>query len=181
MAAARVLIVPGLGGSEPHHWQTRWELRYGYTRVQQDDWDRPDRRAWMARLEAAVQAQPSPPLIVAHSLGCALVAHFAARMPGRLAGALLVAPADVDDPARTPDETRCFAPLLLQPLGFPARVVASHDDPYIAFERARELAAAWQARFVDAGSIGHINADSGLGDWDFGHALLEELVRSVGA
>jgi predicted alpha/beta hydrolase family esterase len=179
MAAPHVLIVPGLGGSGPSHWQTRWELRYGYTRVLQDDWDHPDRSAWSTRLDAAVQAQPSPPLVVAHSLGCALLAHFAARMPGRLAGALLVAPADVDDPARTPDETRCFAPLTLQPLGFRAVVVASRDDAFVGFARARELAAAWQARFVDAGSIGHINGDSGLGDWDFGHALLEELVRSL--
>jgi predicted alpha/beta hydrolase family esterase len=180
MAAPRVLTLPGLCSSGPTHWQSRWERRYGYARVEQDDWDRPERDAWLMKLEAAVQAQPSAPILVAHSLGCALVAHYAARMrPGQIAGALLVAPADVDDPARTPDETRCFSPLVLQALGFPAIVVASHDDPFIAFGRAGELATRWQARFVDAGNIGHINADSGLGDWDFGHGLLEELRASI--
>jgi predicted alpha/beta hydrolase family esterase len=119
-------------------------------------------------------------VLVAHSLGCALVAHFAAHVaPGRIAGALLVAPADVDDPARTPDETRSFSPLALHALPFPAIVVASRDDTYLSFERAKVLSSAWGARFVDVGALGHINSDSNVGEWQLGHGLLEALCRTA--
>ncbi len=116
-------------------------------------------------------------MLVAHSLGCALVAHAAARPEGaRIAAALLVAPADVDSPAHTPEETRDFAPLPRRPLPFPATVVASADDPYVALPRARAFAAAWGAAFVDAGARGHLNAASGLGDWPEGRRHLAALL-----
>lgn len=90
--------------------------------------------------------------------------------------ALLVAPADVDSPAHTPPETRGFAPMPLARLPFPATVIASADDPYVAIDRARAFAAAWGARFVDGGTVGHINAASGLGDWAAGRRALDALV-----
>ena len=179
MQATRVLSLPGLGGSGPTHWQTLWEARYDYVRVQQLDWDRPTRSAWLTQLRAAVAVEPGPIVLVAHSLGVALAAHFAAEAkPGQIAAALLVAPADVEDVRCTPDATRCFAPLPQRRFDFPASVVASHDDPYLRFERAERLAAAWGARLVDVGNAGHINADSGLGDWPQGHELLLGLCRA---
>ena len=43
-----ILIVPGLTGSGPDHWQTRWQERLKTARrVEQDDWDRPQRAAWL--------------------------------------------------------------------------------------------------------------------------------------
>ena len=142
-----MLIIPGLGGSGPQHWQTRWESLYPRTRrVTQRDWDRPDCEAWRTALESAIAATPDPVLLVAHSLGCALVAHLASRPAAqRIAAALLVAPADVDSPERTPQETRSFAPMPTAPLPFPATVVASEDDPYVTLPRARAFAAAWGA------------------------------------
>jgi predicted alpha/beta hydrolase family esterase len=179
--ARRVLIVPGLDDSGPEHWQTHWEAAFGYQRVVQDDWRRPSRPDWLSRLSAAVAQSSEPVLLVAHSLGCALVAHFAgvaiAAGRERVAGALLVAPADVDDPQHTPDCLRCFAPLPLAPLGFPATVVASRDDPFVSFPRAEHFAARWGARLVDAGALGHINSDSDLGVWSDGHRWLEQLAR----
>jgi predicted alpha/beta hydrolase family esterase len=178
MHRQRVLILPGLGGSGPAHWQTLWEQQYGYTRVHQDDWDRPNRDAWLARLQAVVDEQTAPVVLAAHSLGAILTVHFAARArPGQIAGALLVAPADVEDCRCTPDETRSFAPVPQQRLGFPATLVASRDDPYVAFERATQFARAWGAELHDAGAVGHINADSGLGSWTAGQRLLEALYR----
>jgi uncharacterized protein len=178
MRGRRVLILPGLNDSGPAHWQTHWERQYGYTRVTQADWDRPARGDWLARLTAAVAAAPEPVILVAHSLGCALVAHFAAQTrESGVAAALLVAPADVEDCARTPDVTRCFAPLTLRPLGFRATVVASQDDSYVALPRARHFAACWGADFVDAGALGHINSESDLGSWPEGHRELERLAR----
>jgi predicted alpha/beta hydrolase family esterase len=172
------LIVPGLGGSGPEHWQTRWQAIYpGYVRIEQRDWDQPRRDDWLASLGAALEAAGEPAVLVAHSLGCALVVHAASRpYAARVAAALLVAPADVDSPAHTPPETRDFAPLPLRPLPFPATVVASQDDPYVTMPRARAFAAAWGATFVDAGPRGHLNADSGLGAWPEGHRHLEALL-----
>lgn len=181
-AAPVALILPGLNGSGPEHWQTRWEILHPtYRRVVQRDWDHPDREAWLAELGAAVADAGAPVALVAHSLGCALAVHAAARpFAASIVAALLVAPADVDSPAHTPPETRGFAPLPLRPLPFPATVVASADDPFVTLPRARGFADAWGARFVDAGPQGHLNAASGLGDWPDGHRQLEELlVRAV--
>lgn len=179
MKAPHVLVVPGLGGSGPEHWQTRWEREHGYERVEQVAWDRPDRAAWIAGLERALATQKLPCLLVAHSLGCALVAHFVQRggpAVSRVCGAFLVAPADVDDPAHTPEETRVFSPLPLPRLPFPSIVVASTDDPYVNVARAREIAARWGSDFVDVGAAGHINAESQLGLWPEGHRLLQRLL-----
>jgi predicted alpha/beta hydrolase family esterase len=144
--------------------------------VEQRDFDCPTMADWVETLARAVSAAPGPALVVAHSLGCALVAHWAAAgATGPVAGALLVAPADVDARDRTPPETRCFAPMPLAPLPFAATVVASRDDPFVALERARFFAERWGARFVDVGARGHINATSDLGDWPDGRRHLDEL------
>jgi uncharacterized protein len=174
-----VLIVPGLNGSGPEHWQTHWESLYPRTvRVVQRSWDHPDCTEWRTSLESAIAAAPEAVVLVAHSLGCALVAHLASRPSAtRIAAALLVAPADVDSPACTPPETRSFAPMPTAPLPFPATVVASANDPYVTLARARSFAAAWGATFVDAGRQGHLNADSGLGDWPEGRHHLEALLN----
>jgi diadenosine tetraphosphate (Ap4A) HIT family hydrolase len=74
---------------------------------------------------------------------------------------------------------RDFAPLPRARLPFPSILVASRDDPYADFARAQELAALWGARFVDAGAQGHLNADSKLGTWREGRALLKELERGA--
>ncbi|HVU02179.1 MAG TPA: alpha/beta fold hydrolase [Polyangiaceae bacterium] len=172
-----VLIVPGWGGSGEEHWQTLWQLEHGYRRVEQVDWERPDLETWLAPLEAEVNRAPSSVVLVAHSLGCALVAHYARRNPASLvAAALLVAPADVDSEMHTPDDVRCFSPLPMDRLPFPSVVVASRTDPYVRFARATEMANAWGARLVDVGRQGHINVDAGVGRWDAGFLLLEELL-----
>jgi predicted alpha/beta hydrolase family esterase len=180
------LIVPGLGGSGPDHWQTVWAAQLPRcSRVVQADWDHPDRELWLHGLRRAIEAAGGPVVAVAHSLGCVLVAHAVARWPALVArtvlGALLVAPADVDSPAHTPPETRGFAPMPRARLPFPATVIASADDPYMTLDRARAHAAAWGATFVAAGALGHINALSGLGDWPAGRQALDALVsRTTG-
>src|SRR5437764_14596500 len=94
-----VLTIPGLWNSGPQHWQTLWEARYpSFRRVQQRDFEKPDRSEWVANLEMAVTDCATPPVLAAHSLGCSLVAQWAEHC-GRQAvlGAFLVAPSEGED------------------------------------------------------------------------------------
>jgi uncharacterized protein len=176
---ASILIIPGLGGSGPHHWQTDLERSLADTaRVHQEDWDRPDLAAWSDRLAAAIDASPDA-VLVAHSLGCILAAHVAARHPVLpVAAALLVAPADAERDDCTPGRLRGFAPIPRTPLPFHSIVVASTNDRYMTLARAAALAADWGASFVNAGPLGHINVDSGFGPWPAGARLLEQLMTA---
>lgn len=170
-----VLILPGLGGSGPAHWQSRWEALDGsYQRVTMPDWDRPELGAWVSALSAAVAAASAPPVIVAHSLGCLAVAHWAHR-GGRARGALLVAVPDPEGPA-FPEVAASFGPAPLAPIAFPTLMVASRDDPYASFAFAERCAGAWHSPLSDVGRAGHINAESGLGDWPEGRRLLGRLL-----
>jgi len=178
---ASILILPGLGNSGPDHWQTWLERRHpAARRVEQSDWDQPDRDVWVDTLEAAVAAAAGPVVLVAHSLACSLVARWAGRgSVGCVAAALLVAPSDVDSPAHTPPEVRGFAPMPLAPLPFRVTLVASRTDPYVAFDRARFVAECWGATFVDAGEQGHINVASGHGPWPEGERMLLDLLAAA--
>ncbi|KAF1022678.1 MAG: hypothetical protein GAK30_01051 [Paracidovorax wautersii] len=184
MHARNVLLLPGWHNSGPDHWQSRWQARHGYTRVEQHDWARPLRGDWMAQLEEAVLAADEPAVLVAHSLGCALVAAWAAhsRQTQRVKAVLLVAPPDTSrDEVRGPLPS--WASLVRQPLPFgPQRsvVVASSDDPYCEPALSRALASDWRASYELWGPLGHINAESGLGDWPDGHAVLARLMALDG-
>jgi predicted alpha/beta hydrolase family esterase len=177
-AALRVLLLPGWLDSCPDHWQSRWERAHGFERVQQADWVWPRRGDWLARLDEVVLGDERPALLVAHSLGCQLVAAWStySRHTARVRGALLVAPPDTgrDD---IPPQLHGWRPLLLERLKFPARAVVSNNDPFCTVEQADRFCAAWGASLHDAGPRGHLNAESGLGDWPQGLALLEQLVH----
>ncbi len=178
MTAPLILLLPGWQGSGPGHWQTEWESLHGDQRVQQHDWMRPLRGDWSARLEEVVADAPGEVVLAAHSLGCILTAWWAAhtRHAHKVRGALLVAPGDVERPDLSA-QIRGWAPIARQVLPFPAVLVGSRDDPYCSFERAQTLAQDWGARFVDLGHSGHINADTGLGAWPQGRALLHSLMN----
>lgn len=177
--AHRVLVLPGWQDSGPGHWQSRWEAQHGFERVQQADWMTPRRGDWLARLDEVLQAREAPALLVAHSLGCQLVAAWAAhsRHTARVAGALLVAPPDTERDDTPGAIAGAWRRIERGRLPFPTTVVASRDDPFCSLERARGMAQDWGAGFVDIGERGHVNADSALGDWPEGLALLHALGR----
>lgn len=171
----RVLIVPGLNGSGPDHWQTHWEHKYGYERVQQRDWEKPDVAEWVKTLNATIVKRPERVVIVAHSLGCLAVTHWVRTYPenaGRVQCAMLVTPPDV----LSSEPLRHFA--LQEPLKlpFPSLLVGSENDPYMTPEKAQDLARLLGSRFVNAGQVGHINVDSGHGPWPQGETWLQELI-----
>lgn len=174
-----VLIVPGLNGSNDTHWQTLWEdSRSDCVRASLGSWSNPRPELWIPRLDAAVYGCPGDVILVAHSLGCITTAHWAQQHEEtarqRIRGALLVAPCDPERPNARPELAR-FAPIPREPLPFPSVLVASTNDPYMRIDRARELARSWASSFIDIGMHGHINSDSGLGRWEFGLDLLDEI------
>jgi predicted alpha/beta hydrolase family esterase len=113
-------------------------------------------------------------VLVAHSLGCVLVAHWAAARSGSVAGALLVAPPDIERAGIAALDD--FCPVPLKPLPFPSLMISSSDDPWCTPERSRQFADAWRAELVEVGAYGHLNSASGLGDWPAGRELLRQLL-----
>jgi predicted alpha/beta hydrolase family esterase len=175
-----ILIVPGLHNSGPEHWQSYWERTFpNARRIDQADWDRPDLAAWTRSLAQAVRQQPGA-VLVAHSLGCALVAHLCAIDKARgIGGAMLVAPVDVDAWRPALHGPSDFSPMPRQRLPFPSIVVASQNDPYVEIRRAEAFAKGWGSQFIDLGLAGHINAASGHGPWLKGQAMLRGLVGQI--
>lgn len=180
MNPRNVLILPGWQNSGPEHWQSLWEAAHGYTRVEQHDWMRPLRGDWIARLEDVLLSMTSgdePAVLVAHSLGCMTAAAWAShsRNTSRVKAALLVAPPDTER-----DDLRQmlpgWSPVPLQRLPFKTIVLASSNDPFCDPSRARQFASAWGAELVDAGELGHLNSESGLGEWLQAHAGLQRLM-----
>lgn len=176
------LIIPGLAGSPEGHWQYLWaEERPRARYVQQESWDFPDLEAWSANLEAALAASEGA-YLVAHSLGCVLTAHMAHRpVAAKIRGALLVAPCDLTATGRIHPGLVRFGAMPDAPLPFPSVLVASRDDPYMAFDRAEHFAARWGSSLHDIGYAGHINLSSGYGRFNRGYRLFDALVERAEA
>ena len=174
-----IVVLPGIGDSGAGHWQTLWEQAHsGMRRFRPGSWDAPVLEDWMLALDRAVQAANDPPLLLAHSLACLLVAHWQRRSSAAVAGAFLVA---VPDPASAvfPPEAAEFADPPQIRLRFPALMVASSNDPYGTVQYARAQAAHWESGLVEVGPLGHINAASGLGDWPQGRDLFGAFAARV--
>ena len=169
------LILPGIGNSGPDHWQSRWErANPSFMRIQQRDWGHPVCREWVETLEDSLSSVGANVVLVAHSLACAVVAHWAGKTKLNVKGALLVAPPNPDG-SNFPKEAVGFSPLPMNSFAFPSIVVASTNDPYGNIDFARSAASSWGSRFVSIGPAGHINSDSGLGEWNEGFSLFKQL------
>ena len=143
-------------------------------RVVQDDWVSPTRAAWVGALTRLVLSHDEPVVIAAHSLGCIATAHLPPEAVERVQGALLVAPADPERRAVLHD----FAPVPHAALPYRSIVVASSNDPFCPVRLAGAYARAWGSEFVRMQNAGHINVDSGHGEWPLGLALLQSLTET---
>lgn len=171
------IIVPGWNNSGPDHWQTQWERTLPRAvRIAPRDWAAPCLADWVSCLVAEIETAARPPLLIAHSLGCIAVGYLPQPIRDKVAGALLVAPADVER-SGAPASLKSFSPVPLHSLPFQSVVVASSNDPFCSIERARQFAHAWGSRFEQIEGAGHINAESGYGPWPEGLRLLFSLRR----
>ena len=172
MSSPTVVIVPGWRNSGPGHWQSLWAARLPRVlRVEQEDWMSPLRRPWVQQLSRTIEQAQGEVVVVAHSLGCIATAHLPDPIKARIRAALLVAPADPERRGVLAD----FAPVPYQPLPYRSILVASDNDPYCPVRLAGAYARAWRSEFVRVPAAGHINVDSGHGEWPLGLALLQSL------
>lgn len=176
-----ILTVPDVEGQGPGHWQNLWEQQLGdCQRVDLGSWDEIHRNNWVNKLNHSIYRAGRPVVLVAHGIGSLVLAWWAKLEPPspdrQVAGALLVAPPDVDF-FPSDDRLSKFAPTPSLELPFPSILVASRNDPQMSFLAARRLARVWGSRFVDAGEVGHIDEKAGLGGWRFGQNLLRKLLK----
>lgn len=173
--SAKILVLPGLNNSGEEHWQTLWEKQFGFTRVEQRDWDTPVCSDWIETLDNKIRSLHAPDIIlVGHSLACCTIGYWAKHYDRKIKGALLVAPSDTEA-ASFPTGTAGFTPMPLNRLPFPSITVTSTNDYYVTTDRARHFANAWGSEFITIGEAGHINTASGLGAWPQGLEYLKRL------
>jgi predicted alpha/beta hydrolase family esterase len=178
MQEPKVLILPGWQGSGPLHWQMRWVALHGDVVVAQHDWMRPLRGDWLSRLDDVLSDLDGPVYLAAHSLGCIQVAAWAvvSAQTHKVKGALLVAPGDVAA-THLQDLFSSWRPVEMKKLPFKSILVGSQNDPYCTADRAQAFAKAWGSDYLELGFKGHVNAESNLGDWPDGRALLNSLMK----
>lgn len=182
---ADILIIPGLGGSGPEHWQSRWEAKLSSARrVVQEDWERPVLAAWRGRIIEEVERALRPVVLIAHSLGVLAAVHamlfLANGKSGRkVRGGFLVAPPSAEVLSGLGSVDPAFLSLPGDPLPFPALLIASRDDPFSTFAESEALARKLGAELIGAGFAGHINSESGHGPWPEGLMRLAAFLKSL--
>jgi predicted alpha/beta hydrolase family esterase len=172
---ATTLLVPGLDGGGEGHWLSWFEATIpDARRVAQPDCKSLDLSEWSALVRWNLQRSEDPVWIVAHGFGCLAAVRAAVDCADLVEGAMLVAPFD-------PDNMRLAWMLPEEPLGFPAAIVASTNDPHMRLSKAAFWAGYWSCEFVNAGRVGGIDPAAGFGPWPEGRAIFHELQRSPAA
>ena len=183
-AQPTVLIVPGLRDHIADHWQTH--LANGLPKVacvprMRNERDKLDCAAWVSMLDRSLASIAGPVILVAHSGGVVMVAHWAARHRRPIQAALLATPPDFDAPlpAGYPSievlRENGWLPVPRARLPFPSIVAASENDPLCTLERAHEQARDWGSAVVNVGRVGHLNPSAGYGPWPRAHELIADL------
>ncbi|GAB3115030.1 serine hydrolase family protein [Aestuariicella hydrocarbonica] len=181
---ATVLIVPGLRDHVTDHWQTLLEAKLNNVRaVQPLTTDKLNCRARVDNIQSEVEGIDGDIILVAHSAGCLMVAHWAATYTRSIKGALLAAPPDINAewPAHypSPQELRehGWDPTPQCRLPFPSILAASSNDYLASLSSASLLASAWGSQLVNLGDVGHLNPASGFGSWLLAEEFILELDR----
>lgn len=170
-----VVLVPGIQDSVAEHWQSCWQRRFPHwLRISQRDWQQPDLEGWLLAICRELEGQTRPVLLIGHSFGALSSWAFAQRYPQRVAGVVLVAPAE-------PQRFELEDEILPEPLSVPGLMFASRSDPLLNFSRAKYWSAAWNCPLVDVGDAGHINAQSGFGEWLHALDCIAEFVQHLPA
>lgn len=183
-----ILIVPGLRDHVQEHWQTQLAQQMpNSVTVPPLEQDKLSCQARLDAIDRALETIEGPVIIVAHSAGCMMVAHWALRRARPIAGAVLAAPADVETPmpagypSRDVLAANDWLPIPQSQLPFPSILAASSNDPLTELGRARKFARDWGSRLVELGPVGHLNPASGHGPWPETQVLINDLLAMIEA
>lgn len=171
ISEADILFIPGLGGPQDEHWQSRWAAKMANGQIiPQDDWTLPHKDSWVQRVLDRVDDATRPVVLVAHSVGVLTAVHAAPHVKrGNVVGAFLVGMSDWErEEMRARYGDHGFDPIPREPLPFRSHLMASRNDPTCSFEKAEDMAAAWGASLGDAQEAGHFEVESGHGPWPEG-------------
>lgn len=181
-----VLIVPGLRDHVSEHWQTLLAERLPHVHCV-PPMGRGDLNCAVRvdAIEREIAAIDGPVVIIAHSGGCVMIAHWAQVTvhAGRVRGCLLATPPDFDQPMPAGYPTLSmlqdggWLPVPRQRLPMRSLVAVSHNDPLGSYERVLGLAGDWGGETIDLGDVGHLNPASGYGEWPLAEILIEKLSR----
>ena len=181
---ATILIVPGLRDHVAEHWQTLLEARLDKVRsVPPLTTDKLSCQARIDNLQRQIASIEGDIILVAHSAGCLMVAHWAAAFRRAIKGALLVTPPDLQAswPAAYPSpaslQQHGWLPLPRERLPFPSILAASANDHLAGFDASSALACDWGSELLDLGEVGHMNPASGFGAWPDAETHIRQLDR----
>lgn len=183
------VIVPGVAGSEAHHWQSWLETQLmSCCRVQQNDWNHPVLHEWIEQFVHTVAPIEGAVQIVAHSFGCLTTMaalHLHPELNRNIKNVVLVAPANpirFGDNGFARDSQNNYAEFFQQIRPqVPTSMLISENDPWLAFTDAKQLAHAWQIEPINLGAVGHINVASGFGPFPqiFDYLISENTMSHI--
>jgi len=172
----KVLLLHGWSGSDFPHWQA-WlasELAKEYGEVsflKFEDYDFPIKDIWKNQLIKQINSF-NPDIVICHSVANILWFHLCNEVKlQQIKKLFLVAPPSLSCDIK---ELRSFYPCNLPNNLFAkdALLISSTNDPYISQEEVKTMAKQLNIPTKILQDAGHINADSGYGEWEW---ILKEV------
>jgi len=174
----KVLLLHGWGGSDFPHWQS-WlasEIAKNYGTVsflEFSNFDFPDLNIWKKELQEELKSF-QPDIVICHSLANTLWFHLQSEIK-KVKKLYLIAPPSLHCNV---EEIKEFFPLPM-PTNTSAEetlLISSTNDPYMTLEEAKELQKSLNIEMKVLENAGHINAESGYGEWPW---ILEEIKKDL--
>jgi len=174
--AKKVLLLHGWGGSDSPHWQS-WlagELAKDYGKVsflEFSNYDFPELGMWKKELKQELE-EFKPDIVICHSLANTLWFHLCQDDDFiEVEKLYLVAPPSLSCEI---EELKSFFPINMptNPHAKETILVISTNDPYMSMDEAKELQSSLGIEIKILENAGHINADSGFGEWQW---ILEQI------
>jgi len=176
----RVLLLHGWGGSDYPHWQS-WlasEIVKNYGCVsflKFSDFDFPKIEIWKSELKKELEIF-QPDIVICHSLANTLWFHLCSEESlDEVQKLYLIAPPSIHC---TIEELQSFFPISMPTKTYAKEtlLITSTDDPYLTQNEAKELEISLNVPMKILENAGHINADSGFGEWQW---LLEKIKNDL--
>ena len=174
----KVLILHGWGGSDFPHWQS-WlasEIAKDYGKIsflKFSNEELPKKNEWLDELKIELE-DFKPDIVICHSLANILWFHSCNDLEIKQIEKLyLVAPPSLTCDI---DEIDTFYPCSVPTNLFAkeSMLITSTDDPYMTQDEATALQKSLNIPMKVLDGAGHINADSGFGEWSW---ILEEISK----